>query len=156
MHDNQVGNDLQYTQEPKSRELALFLFMETLMRTIPSNPFICLLPSEWLQNNGKGTNRKVVDRTLIYLICCYRRDTILVGLLSAFYCPLCTHGCVYSLVSNTFWFKNLGMLVLSLLCFCYTTSCNHIHEMPRDFHIKNNHFSMVKWLQYGQKPGVFL
>ena len=52
------GNDLHYTQEPKSRGLALFLFMETLMRTIPSDPFICLLPSEWLQNNDKGTHKQ--------------------------------------------------------------------------------------------------
>ena len=73
------------------------------MRTIPSDPFICLLPSECLQNNGKGTNRKVVDRShLPHLLLQERHYTgVLLGLISAFYCPLCTHGSC-SLVSNTF------------------------------------------------------
>ena len=49
------GNDLHYTQEPIKR---VELFMETLMRTTPSDPFICLLPSECLQNNGKCTHKQ--------------------------------------------------------------------------------------------------
>ena len=121
------------------------------MRTIPSDPlFVSYHLSACRIMANALTNRKVADRShLPHLLLQERHYTrVLLGLLSAFYCPLCIHGCVYSLVSNTFLVQESR----NSECWCFHSFVSvtlvitiNVMRYRRlgDFHIKKDHFSMV-------------